>query len=162
MAQQKKIVAKTKRRLSAAKQMIVALEQQLNRARVTRESLLRDAFAGRLVPQRSNDEPALLLLDRIRFIRDSESKKPKGMHMPNSKLKIDHRPLLDVLYAHKKPITPEQLFRESGFQREFEDNECHQDIVDKFYEELSAITGPNGPVIEKRPNRNTVLLTVRP
>jgi len=37
-------------------------------------SLLRDAFAGRLVPQDSSDEPASVLLDKIRIERVAQQK----------------------------------------------------------------------------------------
>ena len=84
--------------------------------------------------------------------------------MPKSKpkSKVMLRPLLEILREHREPMTPEQLFRDSGYQQEFEDNECRQDIVDRFYEELRQQVGPKGPVIEKRPDRNTVLLQVKP
>jgi type I restriction enzyme S subunit len=43
------------------------LEQQFARARVTRESLLRDALTGRLTPQNAKDEPASILLERAQI-----------------------------------------------------------------------------------------------
>ncbi len=161
LAEQSEIVREVERRLAAVDRLTCTLNRQLDRARATRQSLLREAFAGKLVPQDPQDEPASALLDRIRAAREAESKKPKEKRMPKPKLKIVRSPLLDVLRSHKKPISPEQLFRESGFQKEFEANEYRQDVVDKFYQELRAITGPRGPVTERRPNSNTVLLEVQ-
>ena len=149
------------RRLAAADRLAATLSRQLDRARATRQSLLREAFAGRLVPQDSHDESASILLDRIRAAHEVQTKKPKDKHMAKPKPKVVRRPLLDVLRAREKPISPEELFRESGFQHEFEVNECRQDIVDMFYEELRALTGPRGPVKEKRANRNAVVLEVK-
>ena len=133
------------------------------RARATRESLLHEAFSGRLVPQNPNDEPASALLMHIHAAREEEARTLRGKRMPKSKSKskVILRPLLEILREHREPMTPEQLFRESGYQQEFEDNECRQEIVDRFYEELCQQVGPKGPVLEKRPDRNTVLLEIK-
>lgn len=50
-----------------------------NRRRI-QTAPLRAAFAGQLVPQDPNDEPASVLLERIRADRDARttSKKPRG------------------------------------------------------------------------------------
>lgn len=46
----------------------------LGRANQLRQSLFREAFAGRLVPQDPDDEPASVLLERIRAERESAPK----------------------------------------------------------------------------------------
>lgn len=161
LLEQKRIVREVGRRLAAADQLTSTVRLELDRARATHQSLLSEAFAGKLVPQNSDDEPASILLHRIRAVREVEGKRMKLKRMPKTKIKITRRSLLDVLRAHKKPMSPELLFRESGFQQEFEDNEYRQDIVDKFYDELRSITGPDGTVAETRPNKNTVLLALR-
>ncbi|HWO28012.1 MAG TPA: restriction endonuclease subunit S, partial [Candidatus Acidoferrum sp.] len=66
VAEQTEIVLQVKRRLAAADRLATTLDRQLERARATRQSLLQEAFAGRLVPQNSNDEPASVLLESIR------------------------------------------------------------------------------------------------
>lgn len=73
------IVQEVERRLSAADRLAKELEEQLARARSTRESLLRDAFAGRLVPQDPNDEPAFFLLDRLRIEKAQRAAELKQM-----------------------------------------------------------------------------------
>lgn len=148
-------------RMTAADRLTTTLSRQLQRAQLTRQSLLRKAFAGNLVPQDPNDEPAPVLLERIRVAREAEANKPKAKRMPKSKSKVVRRPLLDVLRSHKKPISPEQLFRESGFQQEFEESEYRHEIVDEFYEQLRTLTGPRGPVTERRPNSKIVRLEVK-
>jgi len=102
-----------------------------------------------------------VLLKRIRAAREAKAMKPKAKRMTKTKSKPVRRSLLDVLRAHKKAISPEQLFRESGFQAEFEANEYRQEDVDRFYEELSGITDRRGPVIEKRPSKTRVLLEAK-
>jgi type I restriction enzyme S subunit len=45
------------------------LESSAHRARALRQAILKHAFAGKLVPQDPDDEPASQLLDRIRAAR---------------------------------------------------------------------------------------------
>jgi type I restriction enzyme, S subunit len=160
LPEQTEIVLQVERRLTAADRLTIKLDHQLDRARITRQSLLREAFTGKLVQQHSNEEPASVLLQRLRASRRDEAKKPISKRMPRIKSKVVRRPLLEILRSHKRPISPEQLFRESGFQREFESSEYRQEVVDDFYEELRMIVAPRGPVTERRPNSKTVLLEV--
>ena len=47
------------------------IEESLQKAEALRQSILKKAFEGRLVPQDPNDEPAEKLLERIRVERES-------------------------------------------------------------------------------------------
>jgi type I restriction enzyme S subunit len=66
LAEQRRIVAEVERRLSVVRAMEEAVEANLVRARRLRQSILKRAFEGRLVPQNPEDEPASVLLERIR------------------------------------------------------------------------------------------------
>ena len=74
--EQIQIASEVERRLRAAEALASTLELQLERARVIRQSTLREAFMGKLVPQDPNDEPAADLLERIRLVRDEQSQAP--------------------------------------------------------------------------------------
>ena len=50
------------------------VENELKRSASLRQSILKDAFSGRLVPQEPSDEPASELLARI---RTEETETPK-------------------------------------------------------------------------------------
>jgi type I restriction enzyme S subunit len=128
--EQTEAVREVERRLSAADRLAAALEQQLARAGAARQSLLREAFSGHLVPQNAKDEPASILLERIHVEAEAQKLKGKGMKRSISKSKIERRPLVDVLRERKKPITPEELFRAAGFE---------PSQVDEFYRELSSM-----------------------
>lgn len=66
LAEQQRIVAEVERRLSAVEKLEAEVEAGLRRAERLRQAILKRAFAGRLVPQDPNDEPAAALLERIR------------------------------------------------------------------------------------------------
>jgi type I restriction enzyme S subunit len=164
LAEQSLIVREVERRLSAADGLAAALEQQLARSATTRESLLREAFAGRLVPQNTNDEPASVLLERTRAEREAEAKRPRGKPMPKSrsKKKVSHSPLLDVLREHRKPMTPEQLFRKSGYEAAYNESDAPQDLVDAFYKELRKLTDKPAKVAERKDSGQQAWLRVLP
>jgi len=56
--------------------MQTTLEVGLKQSTAQRQNILRAAFAGQLVPQNPNDEPASVLLDRIRTERVARTAKP--------------------------------------------------------------------------------------
>ena len=66
LVEQQRIVAEVERRLSVVEEMETAIGANLARAERLRQSILKRAFAGRLVPQDPSDEPASALLARIR------------------------------------------------------------------------------------------------
>ena len=66
LSEQKQIIAEVQQWLSVVIDLEAVLEANLKRAERLRQSILREAFAGRLVPQDPNDEPASVLLERIR------------------------------------------------------------------------------------------------
>lgn len=55
--------------LEAAKDQGTAIELSLKQSTAQRQNILRAAFSGQLVPQDPNDEPASVLLERIRAAR---------------------------------------------------------------------------------------------
>jgi type I restriction enzyme S subunit len=59
-------------------QQLAAIEFSLKQSTAQRQNILKAAFSGQLVPQDPNDEPASVLLERIRAERDKQLKPRKG------------------------------------------------------------------------------------
>ena len=82
LAEQRRIVADVERRLSVVQQAEAAVESGLARAERLRQSILKLAFSGKLVPQDPDDEPASVLLERIRAEREAAETAGKAKNKP--------------------------------------------------------------------------------
>ena len=65
-------MAEVERRLWVIQQAEAAVDASLQRAERLRQSILKQAFSGHLVAQDPDDEPASVLLERIRAQREAE------------------------------------------------------------------------------------------
>lgn len=66
LSQQEQIVSEIEQHLSVADEAEATIDAELKRAERLRQSILKHAFSGKLVPQNPNDEPAEMLLTRIK------------------------------------------------------------------------------------------------
>jgi type I restriction enzyme, S subunit len=66
---QQRLVADLEDRLSLLDNLERSVETNLRRTARLRQAILKKAFEGKLVPQDPNDEPASVLLERIRAAR---------------------------------------------------------------------------------------------
>ena len=74
LAEQRKIVCLLEERFAAIEQQERGIDSTLKQAETLRQSILKKAFSGQLIPQDPHDEPASVLLDRIRAAREQAAK----------------------------------------------------------------------------------------
>ena len=77
LQEQRVLVAQLKAVLAAIEQNEREIDSALERAELLRQAILKKAFAGQLVAQNPHDEPAAVLLDRIKVEKKQATKKTR-------------------------------------------------------------------------------------
>ena len=153
--EQKRIVAEVKRRFSVIESLETVVKTNLQRAENLRRKILQDAFAGKLVKQNPNDEPASILLERIKNERTQGESEAKRKVIKTPKImkqkKLERRDLVEVLKESTNKMTPEQLFHESGF---------NPDEVEEFYNELKRADNAHA-IEQEKEDDGSVYLTAK-
>lgn len=122
--------------LSAGQQSVErqneAIDFALKQCTAQRENILRAAFAGQLVPQELDNEPASLLLERIRAELAERAKQPK-VRKPQQQKEIAAvvRKLIEVLAEAGDWVPAQEAFQRCGVA-----DGAETDDVEALYAEL--------------------------
>ena len=111
--------------------IVGSLSNSLN---LLQQAVFEKAFQGDLVPRDPNDEPASVLLERIRKEKKAREEAEKAQRKQNGpkggkmkKTPKKRKDILEVLRDKAESVKPEELFSEAGFT---------EDSIDEFYEQL--------------------------
>ncbi len=91
LAEQQKIVEEVEWLLSVADAVEATVKQSLKQAERLRQSILKRAFEGKLVPQDDADEPAQILLERIKQEREEKASETKAQKVKAKKPKTRNK-----------------------------------------------------------------------
>ncbi len=109
-----------------------AIESGLQKSDALRQSILKKAFEGKLVPQDPNDEPASELLKRIKAEKKmylEEQKQQKKRTPKNTKKMSKELSIEEVLITSEKPMLAKDVWQKSK----------HKENIEDFYKELKDI-----------------------
>lgn len=121
--------------IQAAKEQEQAIIISLKQSTAQRQNILRAAFAGLLVPQDPNDEPASVLLERIRAERSELIKQPKVRKTkPRKENSAVASKLMDVLKEAADWLPAQEAFRRCGVAEGVE-----TDRIEELYAELRKL-----------------------
>jgi type I restriction enzyme S subunit len=139
--EQTEILNEVNRRLSATERLAASLEDQLTRSQLTRQSMLREGFAGRLVPQNPDDEPASLLLERIRVEKARKEIERKQTRRKRQLAKGSKGAVMKVSPPSIETLRSawEKIGRQTDARRLFDEAGFDADEVVRFYEALRSI-----------------------
>lgn len=121
---------------------IFDMAASIRSADAQRKNILKDAFSGKLVPQDPNDEPASVLLERIklqkkinvdRLAKEKQSKPKQPKKKANSKASIMNT-LSEVLKTNGDWMNAQDAFRACGVS----DN-TETDRIEELYAELRKL-----------------------
>lgn len=138
--EQAHIVSEVRSRLSAVDRLEVTLEKQLGRARAMHQSLLREAFSGHLVPQEANDEPASVLLTRIRADKTRRDAERQGRRRGGQSAGREEKDSMKSQSPSPESLAAawERIGRKADARRLFDEAGFGPDNVVQFYETLRA------------------------
>ncbi|MGP5562322.1 restriction endonuclease subunit S [Vreelandella alkaliphila] len=111
-----------------------AIRSQLKTTEAQRKNILKSAFSGQLVPQAPNDEPASVLLEKIKQEREALAKMPKPRKQSKPKKDDLMNTLLEVLTAENGWIDAQDAFKKCGIV-----DEISTDRIEEIYTELRKL-----------------------
>lgn len=115
LIEQKKIIESIAVGVRSINDQESAIEHSLKQSAAQRKNILKAAFSGQLVPQDPNNEPASVLLERIRAERAEREKQPKQRKTKQQKeVAAVVSKLIDVLAEAGDWVPAQEAFRRCG------------------------------------------------
>lgn len=113
--EQQEIISVLHRQASETVDQLKSVDISLKQSNAQRQNILHAAFSGQLVSQDPNDEPARVLLERIRAERAEHAKQPKPRRTKQQKeIATMVGQLIDVLAKAGDWVPAQEAFRRCG------------------------------------------------
>jgi type I restriction enzyme, S subunit len=133
--EQVEVLEQIKAQLDSLDRQEAATNLAMKQAAAQRQNILRAAFAGQLVPQDPADEPASVLLERIRAERAEREKRPKvRKSKQQEEIATVVSKLIDVLAEAGDWVAAQEAFQRCGVA-----DGAETDQVEALYAELRAL-----------------------
>ena len=135
IAEQKALIEEIINEFDSIDRQVEATTLGLKQSNAQRKNILKSAFSGQLVPQDPNDEPASVLLEKIKKEREELAKqvKPKKPRQPKKKVNVMDT-LLEVLTSEDKWFDAQEAFKKCGII-----DGTSTDRIEEIYTELRKL-----------------------
>lgn len=157
--EQNKIVQILEEKFSVLDSFEATISETLKKVDVLRQSILKKAFSGHLVAQDPNDEPASILLKRIRAERLATPKPTNKISTsrkkPRKKEVVD---LIRVLESANTWLSAQDVFQECGINGIRDEEKT--DTIEKLYLQLRNLEKENRIEVDRRGDEDW--LRIRP
>lgn len=133
--EQQEIIAVLRVQTGEIVDQLKSVEMSLKQSNAQRQNILRAAFAGQLVPQDPNDEPASVLLELIRAERAERAKQSRPRRTKQQKeIATVVNQLIDVLAEVGDWVPAQEAFRRCGVA-----DGALTDRIEELYAELRQL-----------------------
>jgi len=147
--EQNKIVQILEEKISVLDPFEAIISETLKKVDLLRQSILKKAFSGHLLAQDPNDEPASILLERIRAERlalpKPTNKISTSRKKPRKKEVVD---LIRVLESANTWLSAQDVFQECGINGIIDEEKT--DTIEKLYLQLRNLEKENRIEIDRR------------